>query len=143
MQRLLDFDARDQARRAGRADGRRRRDSAHLGLMLRRELYVRAAQRALLLYLLAHETAMVDDVRAAVALPNDIDPTLIGAAMRALAVGGLIRGDGYAQTARPVAHARPVTVWRLVDADAARQWLVDHPEMPAPSVATPVCEVTP
>lgn len=143
MQKLLDFEARDNARRAGRADGRRRRDSAHLVLMLRRERYVRSEQRVLLLCLLDHEIATVDDVRAAVVLPDDLDPTLTGAAMRALAVGGLIRGDGYVQTARPVAHARPVTIWRLVDAAAARQWLADHPEMPTPSVATPACEVTP
>ena len=128
-QRTLDFDVERIARRAGLREGRNRRDAAHFVLLVRREPYVRAAQRAMLLHLLNHETVTIDDVRDVVTLPDDIDPCLFGPSVRALSVGGLIERVGVEQTSRAVAHARENKIWRLVDRAAALAWLTSHPDM--------------
>lgn len=94
--------------------------------------YIRAAQRVLLERLLTGaERVTIDDVRDAVPLPAGLSPKLFGAVPGALVKFGLIEKAGYAQTARPEAHARPVTLWRLrAGADtrtAARAWLAANP----------------
>lgn len=128
-QRTLDFDADQIARRDGLREGRKRRDAAHFVLLVRRERFVRAAQRQMLLHLLEYETATIDNVRAVVSLPEDIAPCLFGPSIRALSVGGLIERVGFEQTSRPVAHARENKVWRLTERQAALDWLRDHPDM--------------
>lgn len=115
--------------KAGRREGERRRDVALSMLAARRAGTVTRARRALLSRLLAAGAATADDVRDALGdLPHDIGPRCLGAVPTDLARAGIISADGYTRTARPTAHARPVTVWRLVDAAAARRWLDDHPE---------------
>lgn len=113
-------------------EGERRRDAAHATLEARRRSFVRCGQRALLKTLLERDTATADDVRAAVELPPGIDPKCLGAVPGALVRAGIIIRDGYVPTARADAHARPVSVWRLIDRAAAEQWLIDHPEIPEP-----------
>lgn len=115
-----------------RCEGERRKADALAVLADRREVLVRRAQRALLAVLLEHGTATADDVRELVELPPGIDPKCFGAAPGALARRGIIAADGFAKTARPEGHARPVTVWRLADAEAARCWLWDHPDLEDP-----------
>jgi hypothetical protein len=107
-----------------------RRDDAIQLLRDRRAALVRRGQRALLRQLLSAGTATADDVRAAVALPPDIDPRCMGAVPGELADPGIIRADGYVRTARPVGHARPVVRWALADPTGALAWLIMHPEMP-------------
>jgi hypothetical protein len=120
-----------------RAEGERRRDAARSLLAERRAAVVRAGQRALLLRLLDAGTATADDVRDAVPLPPDIGPRCYGAVPTPLAEAGVIRAAGYQRTARPLAHARPVTVWALADRAAALAWLDAHPPLPDPEPATP------
>lgn len=121
-----------KAQSRNQAEGERRKADALALLAARRELVVRRAQRALLRALLESGTATADDVRAAVELPPDIDPKVFGAVPGSLARAGIIRRVGYAETCRPAAHARPVSVWTLADRDAAARWLADHPDLGAP-----------
>jgi len=109
-------------------DGVARRDAAHALLADRRAVYVRRGQRALPTV----DTATADEVRDAVDLPPGIDPVCLGAVPSALARTGIICRVGYAPTCRPLAHARPVSVWALADRDAAMRWLTDHPDLPDP-----------
>ena len=115
------------------AEGERLKGDALALLADRRETVVRRAQRALLTVLLKTGSATADDVRELVKLPPGVNPKVFGAAPGPLARAGLIGADGFAKTARPVGHARPVTVWTLADRDGAIRWLADHPELPDPA----------
>lgn len=114
----------------GRREGERRRDAAHAVLEARRESVIRQARRVLLTVLWERDTATMDDVRAVVVVPPEVDPVCLGSVPGGLARAGIIRADGAVRTSRPMAHARPVTVWRLVDRDAAEIWLREHPDLP-------------
>lgn len=114
---------------AGRHEGERRKDAAHTLLAAHRGLIVRRAQRHICQTLLdGAPTVTADDVRAAVDLPPGLDPVLFGAAPAPLAKAGIIEPLGFAKTARPEAHARPLTVWGLRDRGKAQAWLLDHPD---------------
>jgi hypothetical protein len=111
-----------------RGEGERRRDDA-LELFVRwRKLAVLRGRRALLRVMLWGDgRATADDVRAAVRLPEEINPKCFGAVPIALAKAGIIECCGMITSCRPEAHARPVKVWRLVDQQAALAWLGSHP----------------
>ena len=123
----------DNPRRLGRREGQRRKDEAHTILEARRDRFLMQARRELLGVALERDTASergrasADDVRERLKLPADIGPVCLGAVPKPLALAGIIRRIGFVTSARPEAHARPVSQWELVDPDAARQWLVDHP----------------
>lgn len=129
----------------GRREGERRKRRTLTALEARREWFVLRGRRVLLRRALADGSATVDDVRDAVTLPVDIDPKCFGSVPTALAFAGIIRADGFLKTSRPTAHARPVTIWRLVDRDAAERWLIDHPEDSdaRPSEPAPSSHVSP
>lgn len=114
----------------GHAEGERLRDAAHSLLSLHRERIVRDAQRALIEQVLSSGTATADDIRAAITLPDGIDPVCLGAVPGSLARRGISRRMGYVPTTRPCAHARPVSVWGLVDHPGAVAWLAAHPPIP-------------
>jgi hypothetical protein len=118
--------------RCGAADGEVRKAEAIALLADRRAVYVRQGQRALLKALLAAGTATADDVRNSLNLPPGIDPVCLGAVPSALARAGITCRDGFVPTCRPMAHARPLSVWRLADRAAALHWLADHPDLPDP-----------
>lgn len=132
-------DDRSEGRRCGRA----RRDAAHLTLLARRGRYVRLAQAALLAAIAENGQATADDIRQRLTLPADINPTLIGPAVRQLRLAGAIRRVGRdTESCRPVAHARPLPIWTTTSGDAGPQWLSDHPapiDLP-PTVTPPVSE---
>ncbi|MEN6406360.1 MAG: hypothetical protein ABFC77_07810 [Thermoguttaceae bacterium] len=115
-----------------RCEGERRKADAIGLLSAHRETIIRRAQRALLAAILETGSATADDVRELVELPPGIGPRCFGAVPSPLARAKIIRADGFVKTCRPEAHARPVTVWQLVDRPAAERWLRDHPDMPAP-----------
>lgn len=123
----------------GLIEGERRKERKLSVLAARRELYVMRGRRALLTKLIDDDAATTDIVRDAVTLPKELDPKLFGAVPGPLAMAGIIRADGFAKTCRPKAHARPVTVWRLVDRAKAEQWLTDHPDRSddVPAVSQP------
>ena len=121
-----------------RLDGERRKDGAHALLSARRELYVLRGRRALLATLLDRGTATADDVRSEIKLPEGIGAKLFGAVPGVLARAGIIEQDAYARTARPAAHARPLTVWKLKDRAAAVAWMSDHPDRPAAGTQLPL-----
>jgi len=114
----------------GAREGGQRKDAALLLLEVTRGAYIRKARRALLEVLLRQGKATIDDVRRIVELPGTINPKLFGPVVLGLARAGIIRGEGYQHTGRPIAHARPVTIWRLVDAAKARHWLKAYPPLP-------------
>lgn len=113
--------------------GERRKRSVHNLLETKRQLYILRGRRALLLTLLDCGLGVMDDVRRAVELPPDLNPKLFGAVPGHLVRACIIRAAGYATSTRPEAHARPIQVWQLADADAARAWLADHPDSPEPA----------
>lgn len=110
------------------AEGERLKLSAHATLAARREVFVLRGRRALLAALLEHDTATADDVRAVGVLPAGVNPKCFGSVPGLLARAGLIRRVGFTETARAVAHARPVGVWELANRAAAIAWLATHPE---------------
>ncbi|MFH1417678.1 MAG: hypothetical protein ABII12_05250 [Planctomycetota bacterium] len=116
------------------ADGERRKLSAHATLAAQREVYVLRGRRALLRRLLDVGTGGADDVRDAVALPAGINPVCVGVVPGPLARAGVIERVSFAESRRPDAHARPITVWQLADRDAATAWLAAHPDRPVPSL---------
>lgn len=117
----------------GQADGERRKREAHELLKARRELFILRGRRALLAVLLRNGTATADAVRDAVELPEAVDPVCLGAVPGAFAHAGIIARDRFAASSRPDAHARPVSVWRLIDRDSALAWLAAHPDQPTPT----------
>jgi len=110
-----------------RAEGERRKDNELARLAELRALHVLRGRRALLAALLTRGTATADDVRGAVELPAVVNPVCLGAVATPLAKAGIITLAGFRRTSRPLAHARPVSVWTLRDRAAAEQWLVDNP----------------
>jgi len=115
------------------AEGQRRKLSAFALLAARREALIRRARRALLAVLIDRAEGTVDDVRAAVPVPDGINPKAFGPVPGELAEAGIIAAGRYAKSTRPEAHARPVQVWRLIDRAAALHWLAMHPELPEPT----------
>jgi hypothetical protein len=112
----------------GRQRGEALKADAFANLEANRERWVLRGRRALLATLLDAGVATADDVRDAVTLPPRLSPKCFGSVPGLLARAKIIRADGYAKTCRPTAHARPLTVWRLIDAPAAQRWLRDHPD---------------
>jgi hypothetical protein len=118
----------DNERRAGRAEGERRKDASLDTLGARRERYVIAGRRALVKAMVANGTATADDVRDQVELPEGIDPKCFGSVPGPLARAGIAERVGFVTTTRPSAHARPISVWKIANFSKAEQWLREHPE---------------
>lgn len=116
----------------GLVEGKRRKDSAFMLLKARRAALVRRAQRALLGTLIDRGEATIDDVRSIVPLSAGIGPKAFGPVGNELAYAGIIEAAGFVKSRRPKAHARPVTLWRLKDRDAALRWLEANPLYPEP-----------
>jgi hypothetical protein len=121
--------------KCGPVEGERRKQDAFATLTANREAVIRRAQRALLTVLLETGSATADDVRKLVELPLGIGPKCFGAVPLPLARAGIIFRDGYTPTSRPTAHARPLSIWRLADREAALRWLADHLDLPDPADA--------
>lgn len=111
-------------------DGEARKLSSHELLEARREKVIRDARRVLLTLLLEHGSATIDDVRDVIELPKGIDPKCFGVVPGQLARAGIIRRVCYMPSTRAVAHARPVSVWRLADAHKAQAWLKSPHSLP-------------
>ena len=67
-----------------------------------------------------------DDVRALVPIPPGVSPKLVGCVFRDLSDARILRRAGFRTSTRPIAHARPLSLWQLADADAATAWLAAH-----------------
>ena len=117
---------------AEQTESERRKLEAHALLQARRAVYVLRGRRALLRRLLDAGEATADAVRDAVELPDGINPVCLGVVPGPLARAGLIERVGFARSRRANAHARPVSVWRLLDRDAALTWLAAHADRPDP-----------
>lgn len=118
-----------------RDSGERLKQDALNALEKSRAYHVLRARRVLLERLLADGSATIDIVREAIELPEGIDPKLFGSVPGSLARAKIIERDGSATTNRPKAHARPISIWRLVDRNKAEVWLRDHP---VPVIERPV-----
>lgn len=113
----------------GSAEGEARRDAALSLLRIHRAAVVRDLTRAAVRIALERGELTADDVRAVVPIPAGIRPVVVGAAMRDAADAGILRRIDYRKSGRRVAHARPLSVWQLADADAALAWLAAHPPL--------------
>jgi hypothetical protein len=114
-------------------NGEARKLDAFALLEARRAVYVLRGRRALLRRLLDCGEATADDVRTAVELPPEIAPVALGCVPAPLARAGIIERAGFVESRRPDAHARPVSIWRLIDRAAALAWLAFHPDRPDPA----------
>jgi hypothetical protein len=112
----------------GQAEGERRKENAHARFEATRNAILTHARRMLLLRMLEHGKAAVDEVREAIPVPTHCNPKLFGAVPGPLASAGIIARTGYRPTTRPEGHARPVSVWGLVDPGGAEAWLRNNPE---------------
>jgi hypothetical protein len=92
-----------------------------------RQRFLRRCRRLFAEMLLAHGTARVDDVHDRVPVPDGVSPKICGQIPQDFAREGIIAPADYPATHRTIAHRRRITVWRLLDADAARRWLTTHP----------------
>jgi hypothetical protein len=109
------------------AEGEILRDEALALLRTRRADLIRQCTAAALHVALDTGEVCADHVRALVAIPAEISPKLVGVVFRDLADAGILRRAGFRNSTRPAAHARPLSVWRLADADTAMAWLAAHP----------------
>ena len=104
-------------------NGTAARDAALDHLRIRRADLIRDCTAAALRVALDRGEVCADDVRALVPIPLDISPKLMGVVFKDLAGAGILRRDGYRSSTRKEAHARPLTVWSLIDAAGAAAWL--------------------
>jgi len=110
------------------ASGAALRDEALSLLAATRPATIRKLQRAAVSLALEAGTVTADDVRDAVPIAPNINPKVMGSAIRQLAVLNILRGGDYVRSRRRVAHCRPVRQWHLADAGRAVCWLAAHPE---------------
>jgi hypothetical protein len=118
---------------AGLALGEARRDVALEQLRDCRPMLIRRVQRTYLVLLLDRGPSTIDPVRALVPLPTEIDPRLVGAAVRQFAALLLIHRAGLSRSVRPQAHGRDLPMWAVADRAAAVAWIASHPELPEPA----------
>ena len=117
-------------RTSDRAEGERRKLDILATLDARRDALVTRARRALLSHLLTHDIGTADDVYWAMTLPPGIDPRCLGSVPGPLARARIIRRIGFVPSDRKQRHASVLSVWALLDAHAARDWLARHPDQP-------------
>ena len=110
------------------ASGAALRDEALALLAATRPATIRRLQRAAVSLAIETGTLTADDIRDSVPIAPNINPKVMGSAIRQLAVAGILRGGEYVQSRRPIARRRPVRVWHLNDAGRAAEWLAAHPE---------------
>jgi hypothetical protein len=122
---------RHRRRNSGRAEGERRKAHQLDNLEAHREVYVHRGRRALIEKCLRDGIATADDVRT-VELPEGMDPRCFGAVPGPLARAGIIRRADFGKSNRRQRNASYISIWELCDAEAARDWLRRHPEMPDP-----------
>lgn len=100
-------------------EGKARRDAALDRLRAHRAALIRECTAAALRVALDRGAVCADDVRPLVEIPAGISPKLVGVVFKDLAHAGILRRDGFRNSNRPAAHARPLSVWALADACAA------------------------
>jgi hypothetical protein len=110
-------------------EGEARRDAALNLLRLHRAAIIRDLTRAAVLLALERSEFTADELRAKVTIPPGIRPVVVGAVFRDLADASILCRVGYRNSKRAAAHARPVSIWRLVDSEAALAWLAAHPPL--------------
>lgn len=107
--------------------GRQRADRELTIHEIEHQQFMLRMQRTLTEIVLTGDTVTVDDLRKHVTIPASVPGVALGAIPKALVSAGAIRRAGFVESSRPEAHARPVSVWALNDAAAARRWLAEHP----------------
>jgi hypothetical protein len=113
-------------------EGERHRDAAFATLDVYRAALVRRLQRSFVQHLLDHGPDTSDAIRNAVPIPPGVDARVVGGAVGLLSTRHkLIKSVGATKTRRKAAHARRLEVWSLRDEEAARLWLLTHPELVA------------
>lgn len=91
--------------------GQSLRDGALNLLETTREDYVTRARAAGVAHAMRFGVVTINDVRAACPPPNDIDPRVMGAVLRA----PLFVKIGYENSNRSTCHARPIAKFKLKD----------------------------
>jgi len=116
-------------------ESRQRKDEALANHEARRCYVLLHARHAFLNYLLETGTVTADDIRGKIEIPDGVNPVCLGSVPGLFARGLMIRRCGYVESTRPAAHARPLSVWELLNREKAEQWLTNNP-LPESGVAT-------
>lgn len=98
------------------ADGEALRDEALNRLRDHRPELIRQCTVAAIHVALDTGEVCADDVRALVPIPAGLTAHFVGCVFKDLAAAGILRRDGYQNSKRAIAHARPISHWRLADA---------------------------
>lgn len=97
------------------AAGRQGRDSALDLLERTRAAYIKAARATAVQISIRHGEVTSDAVREALPVPEGLDPRCLGPVFASAPPGFRWERTGYRQTRAKQAHARPISVWRLVN----------------------------
>lgn len=130
----MSLQSHEPASNAGVTLGERLRDRG-LSIAERRQRHLaRRGARRVVELALAGQRVTADDIHDELRLSDAIRHKWLGSVFRSLALAGVIRRSGAEPSKRPVCHARLQSVWCLADRSVAERWLVDHPELPAPTM---------
>lgn len=98
-------------------------------------VYFRKAKRACLEVALNKQSVTIDDVRESVPFPDLLNPMINGEVMDYFRRMQILSAETHLKSRRKIAHSRPITLWRLINAVEAKKWLQDHPDIPWPENA--------
>ena len=94
--------------------------------------YLRKAKRAALECALSRGYVTIDDIRERVPFPKELNPKINGDVTADFRRLDLFVEVTHQKSRRKIAHSRPITLWRLANSAEAKQWLIDHPDLPWP-----------
>lgn len=95
------------------SDGRAARQLAFDLFRTHRSELIAEASRIMVEIARTRGQVTIEDVRAAMTIPEEHDPRWLGAVPNGLARRGILRRVGFVETKRPKAHARPISLWEL------------------------------
>ena len=113
-------------------EGERRKGEAFANLEAHLEWILLKARRVFAAVLLEKGRCTIDDVRAVVVLPAEMNPTCFGPVATPFARQRFIERAGFTETTRSAGHARPISIWELKSPNGLVQWLLEHPDRPPP-----------
>ncbi len=86
-------------------------------------------------HLLEHGQVTADDIRSKFEIPKGVNANFLGSVPTPFTRGLIIKRNGYVESVRREAHARVVSLWRLINREKAEQWLLNNP-LPETSAAS-------
>ncbi len=108
-------------------ESRKLKEEALAGHESTRKAILLKARHIFIRHLLNTGSATADDIRNKFEVPEGVNPNFLGSVPTPFTRGLIINRNGYVESSRPAAHARVVSVWRLINSRKAEAWLLDNP----------------